>query len=89
MILSPKFSPKTKRMVLSGNHGVAVRSLVEFSPATDEAAMASRLKELGATICSWMDSSHVLSLDIPVERLADVANMKDVIYINTDDRMSR
>jgi hypothetical protein len=89
MVLSPKFSPKTKRMVLSGNHGAAVRSLVELSPAANEAAMASRLEELGATIRSWMDSSHVLSLDIPVERLADVANMKDVIYINTDDRMSR
>jgi hypothetical protein len=87
MVLSPKFSPKTKRMVLSGNHG-AVRSLVELSPAANEQALASRFEELGATIRSWIDSTHVISLDIPIDRLADVANMKDVIYINTEDRMT-
>lgn len=74
--------------MLSGRLGT-LRSLVEISPNANSDALASSFKALGAEVRSWLNQAHVVSLDIPVKHLPDIAKLKDVVYVSGGERMTR
>ena len=83
-----KLSPKVRRAFLSGKRNT-IHGLVEVSPTADSQALASSFRELGAQIRSWTQQAHVVSLDIPVQHLREIASLDDVLYVGGEEYLGR
>jgi hypothetical protein len=87
--LSSRLSPGAKKQLLSAGQGQVLKSLLSVAPAADVRDLRRELAACGATVHSWMEEARLLSVDIPVERLAEVADLPGVVYVEAETRYSR
>jgi hypothetical protein len=81
-----KLSPKLRKALFKTSGETVVRSLVEIAPGTDEESLRRDLGSLGAQIRTWSKSAHVLTIDIPVNRLPALDSLNGIVYVEADER---
>jgi len=87
--LSGRLSPGAKKRLLAAAPGDVVRCLLSVAPAADVEALRRALAEHGATVQSWLEETRLLSADVPAERLAEVADLPGVVYVEAATGYSR
>lgn len=86
MKLSSKLSPKAKKALLSAEGGEQVSCLLQIAPSQNVNALRRQVESLGGTIRSWMEETHLLSVDLDASQLNQLVDMDGVIYIETGER---
>jgi hypothetical protein len=79
--VSSKFSPRLRKLLLKPDEGGRLRGLLEISPAADKIALRRDLERAGANIQSWSDEGHLVSIEIPLARVAELDGIDDVTYV--------
>ena len=89
MSLSSKLSPKLRKAVFQKSGDTVVRGLVEIAPGTDQEALGRALALLGAEIRTRSEHAHLLTIDIPVNRLTELDGVHGIVYVEADERYRR
>ena len=79
--LSSRLSPGAKKQLLSAREGEILHSLLQVSPTADVPSLRQDLAAVGAAVRSWMEETRLMSVDIPAERLTEVADFRGVTYV--------
>lgn len=79
--LSGRLSPAAKKQLLTGA-GRPVQALLQVAPVADLPALCEQLAALGAAAGSWMEETRLLSAEVPADRLAEVAELEGVVYVD-------
>ena len=87
--LSSRLSPQAKRQFLTAAEGDVFHGLLQIAPTADVSGLRQDLTEVGATVQSWMEETRLMSVDVPAERIGDVADLHGVTYVEAGTRYSR
>jgi hypothetical protein len=88
-LLGSKLSPKLRKTIFKTAGDAIVRCLIEFAPGADQEALSRALTSLGAEIRTRSEDAHLLTIDIPVSRLAELDTLKGIVYVEADERYRR
>lgn len=88
MKLSKRLGPKAKRMVLQSAPTQSVSGLIQISGRVETERLRRSLEEHGATIRGWMDQDNLVTIDTEVSRLAELAEVGGVVYLEAGERYS-
>ena len=78
--LSSKLSPVAKRSFLTQSGPVQV--MVEVSPTGKTEGVLQKLADAGATESHWISQPSLVSITIPSARLAKLADLDEVVYVD-------
>jgi hypothetical protein len=87
--LSSRLSPGAKKQLLSAREGEVLHSLLQVAPTANVPGLCQELEAVGAAVRSWMEETRLMSIDIPAERLADVADLQGVTYVEAGTKYFR
>lgn len=86
--LSSRLSPDAKKRLLLGGAGERVAVLVGVAPAADPDAVGAALEAAGGEVRAWLPEPRLLTAEIGVEHLAEVAEIDGVVVVETAARLS-
>ena len=87
--LSSRLSPGAKKQLLGAAEGDRFHGLLQVAPTANLPVLRRELAAVGATIQSWMEEARLMSVDVPAARLAEVADLQGVTYVEAGTRYSR
>jgi len=87
--LSSRLSPGAKKQLMGAADGELFHGLLQVAPTADVPVLRRELAAAGATIKSWMEEARLMSIDVPADRLAEVADLRGVTYVEAGTRYSR
>ena len=79
--LSSRLSPGAKKQFLSAGTGDTFQGLLQVAPTADIPSLHRELAAVGGTVRSWMEETRLMSVEIPAERLPEVADFQGVTYV--------
>ena len=80
--LSRRLSPQARKLVLRQSREESVRALVQVAPTADLEALRAELEGHGAKVSSWMEETRLLTIEVDVGHLAEVAELPGVTYVD-------
>ena len=83
---SRKLNPKAKRALLLGEPGEKVSCLLQIAPSQDVEALRRDVESFGGIIGSWMEETHLMSVELDASKLNRLAELKGVIHIEAGAR---
>lgn len=86
--LSARLSPDAKKRLLLGTPGERVAVSLAVAPAADPEAVGAALAAAGGEVRAWLAEPRLLTAEIGVERLAEVAEIDGVVVVETAARLS-
>ncbi|HEX6203783.1 MAG TPA: hypothetical protein VF100_12335 [Thermoanaerobaculia bacterium] len=86
--LPSRLSPDAKKRHLLGAPGERVAVLVGVAPAADPDAVGAAVAAAGGELRAWLAEPRLLTADVPVERLAAIAEIDGVVTVETAARLS-
>lgn len=89
MSFGSKLSPKLRKTALKAAPDTVVRCLVELAPGADETALESALTSLGAVIKSRSAEAHLLTIDVPADRLSALSDVRGIVYVEAGEHYRR
>ena len=82
-----KLSPEARKAIVRGGDGNEVRALVELAPGFSPESLDVTPQQLEAKTLGWSEASRMLSISINPARLAELAGVRGVTYIQVDSKM--
>lgn len=87
--LSSRLSPTAKKQLLSAREGDMCQGLLQIAPAADVPSLRRDLAAVGASVQSWMEETRLMSVQVPAERLGEVADLQGVTYVEAAGKYQR
>jgi hypothetical protein len=84
--LSNKLSPRAKKAMLMAGEGQRLSCLLQVSPSRNVQKLRRELEEMGGSIKSWTEETHLMSVEMDASHLSDMADLEGVVYIETGER---
>lgn len=78
--LSSRLSPQAKRQVLQAP-SETVTGTLECAPTADVEEIRRAIVALGGSVRAIVFDGHAITFQIKAERLEDLANLKDAVYL--------
>lgn len=86
--LSSHLSPQAKKRYLLGREDERGVAVVELAPSADAEALRARVERLGGDVRSFVASTRLMNVEIPVRRLAELACAAGVVSVGVAERYS-
>lgn len=87
--LSSRLSPGAKKQFLTARSGEVFQGLLQIAPTADLPNLHQELEAVGASVQSWMEETRLMRVEVPTERLAEVADLRDVTYVEAGTKYQR
>ncbi|MCP4898598.1 MAG: hypothetical protein GY906_16620 [bacterium] len=87
--LSKRLSPKAKKLALLGEEGQRVKAFVQLAPQADIDSLRDEIAGLRGLVTASMVETRSLSVEVDVDQLEKVANLKGVLYVDAGSRFRR
>lgn len=83
--LPKKLSPKARKLLLTARPGERCQALVQVGPAADRAEFGRQVTEAGGTVQAWLGEAGLVSVELPVDRLGDLAGADSVVSVEVGE----
>lgn len=83
--LPRRLSPKAKKQLLDAGSEDRARALVKTAGVTDPDDLVDRVSSLGGTVVFWDQETGLLTVELPAVELGTLAELDDVVQVDTDD----
>ena len=83
-----KLTPRARKLLLSADGGRHVEALVSLAPSVDPGDFKEDVERIGACLTAFLDDSHMATVDLEIQQLPELAEIRSVVYIEAEEKLT-